>query len=185
MNIIDIVLLMCFVPGVIFGIKKGFMVQACTLVGFVVSVWCAWKFAVLLGSYLAPHFNLSLSLTNTIAFAIILVIVSILFALLGKLLAKLMKVVMLGWLDKLLGVVLALLVTLAILGVLTIVFDSLDAHWHIIKSDILKNSALYQGIKKIALTVFPYLKQLFISEHAPVQDTACLFQTILTVSAHG
>ena len=174
MNVVDIILLVCFVPGIIRGLSKGFMVQACTLVGFVASVWCAWKFASLLGTYLAPHLSLSPALINTIAFTIILIIISILFTLLGKLLRKLMKVIMLGWLDKLLGAVLALLVTLAILGVVILIFNSLDTQWHIIKSDILEKSALYQGIKNIALAVFPYLKQLFTSESAPVQETACL-----------
>ena len=163
MNSIDIILLICFVPGLIAGIKKGFMVQACTLVGFVASVWCAWKFATLLGAYITPHVDFSPALANTISFAIILIVVSILFALLGKLLAKLMKVVLLGWLDKLLGAVLASLVTLAILGVVIFVFDSLDAQWHIIKSTILQDSILYQGIKTVALTVFPYLKLLIVS----------------------
>ena len=187
MTIVDIILLVCFVPGIIRGISKGFMVQACNLVGFVASVWCAWRFAVMLGAYLAPHFNLSPALTNTIAFAIILLIIAILFSLLGKLLRKLMKVIMLGWLDKLLGVLLALLVTLAILGVVILIFNSLDTHWHIIKSDILEKSAVYQGIKDIALAVFPYLKQLFTGESAPAaQETACvLINHPLSICVHG
>lgn len=160
MNIIDIFLLVCFVPGIVMGISKGFMVQACTLVGFVASVWCAWKFASMLSGILTPHVDFSPAVVNTISFALILIFVAIAFALLGKLLAKLMKVVLLGWLDKLLGIILASLVTLCILGVIIFVFDSLDSQWHIIKSDILQDSVLYQGIKNIALIFFPYLKQL-------------------------
>ena len=186
MNIVDIILLLCFVPGIIRGLSKGFMVQVCNLVGFVASVWCAWKFAVMLGAYLAPHFNLSPTLTNTIAFAIILIIVTILFALLGKLLRKLMKVIMLGWLDRLLGVILAILFTVAILGVIILIFNSLDAHWHIIKSDILQNSALYRGIRNIALGVFPYLKQLFAGETAPAaEETTAFLINSPKVSYHG
>ena len=163
MNIIDTILLICFVPGIIMGIKKGLMVQACTLIGFVASVWCAATFATLLGNALAPHINTSPGLINTIAFAIILIVVAIGFALLGKLLSKLMKVVLLGWLDKLLGVVLASLLTLCILGTVIVIFNSLDTHWHIVKSDILQNSVLYQGIKNIALTLFPLLKNMIVS----------------------
>ena len=172
MNIIDIILLCCFIPGIIRGIMKGFMVQACTLVGFVASVWCAWKFATLLGGVLTPHVDSSPTIVNTIAFAVILIIVALAFVLLGKLLAKLMKVVLLGWLDKLLGILLASLVTLCILGVIIFVFDSLDTQWHIVKSDILQTSVLYQGIKHLALTFFPYLKQLIASESAAVEDAA-------------
>ncbi len=163
MNPIDIVLLVCFVPGIIRGLMKGLMVQACSLAGIVASIWCAWHFASLVGGRLAPHLNLSPALINTIAFALILIVVSIAFALIGKALAKLMKFALLGWLDKLLGVILGCLITLCILGVGIVIFDSLDTQWHLVKSDILENSKVYQGIKHIALTVFPYLKQLFTS----------------------
>ena len=191
MCIIDIFLLLCFVPGIVMGISKGFMVQACTLVGFVASVWCAWKFASMLGGVLSPHVDFSPAVVNTIAFALILIVVAIAFALLGKLLAKLMKVVLLGWLDKLLGIILASLVTLCILGVIIFVFDSLDAQWHIIKSDILQDSVLYQGIKNIALIFFPYLKQLIttgsqaLPEAIPNAETAaaaCLVISVLRPS---
>lgn len=163
MNTVDIVLLVCFVPGVIRGIVKGFMVQICSLAGFVASVWCAWKFAAIAAEYLTPYINLSPALLNTITFALILLVVSIVFVLIGKLLAKLMKVVLLGWLDKLLGMVFGILVTAAILGVLIVIFDGLDTQFHLVKGDILKDSVVYQGIKTVALTVFPYLKQLFVS----------------------
>ena len=160
MNAVDIILLICFVPAVFVGLKKGLMVQACSLLGVVASIWCAAKFAGIVGGLISPHLDVSPLMINVISFVIILIIVSIIFSLLGKLLAKLMKFVLLGWLDKLLGIILAMLVTLAILGVVVVVFDSLDTHFHIIKSTILQDSTLYQGIKQIALAIFPYLKQL-------------------------
>ena len=160
MNLIDIIILVCFVPALIVGIKKGFMVQACSLLGIVASIWCAAKFAGIVGGYLSMHLDFSPVVINIIAFALILIIVSIVFSLLGKLLAKLMKVILLGWLDKLLGILLAALVTFCILGVIIFVFDSLDTQWHLVKSDILQTSVLYQKIKQITLVIFPYLKQL-------------------------
>lgn len=161
MNPVDIVLLCCFVPGIIRGIVKGFMVQACSLAGIAASIWCAWRFASLVGGYLTPHLDLSPALINTIAFAIILIIVAIAFGLIGKALSKLMKVALLGWLDKLLGVLLGCMITFCILGVIILIFNSLDAQWHIMKSDILENSVVYRSIRGIAQAVFPYLKQLF------------------------
>ena len=164
-HLIDYIILASFIPALFVGIKKGFMVQACSLLGVVASIWCAAKFAGIVGGYLTPHMDFSPLVINVISFIVILVIVSLVFALLGRLLAKLMKVVLLGWLDKLLGVLLATLVTFCILGVVIAVFDSLDTQFHIIKSTILQESVLYQGIKQIALTIFPYLKQLLTATH--------------------
>ena len=155
MNLIDIIILVCFVPALIVGIRKGFMVQACSLLGIVASIWCAAKFAGIVGGYLSMHLDFSPVVINIIAFALILIIVSIVFSLLGKLLAKLMKVILLGWLDKLLGILLAALVTFCILGVIIFVFDSLDSQWHLIKSDILQTSVLYQKIND----EFPVFKE--------------------------
>ena len=44
MNVLDIVILLLFVPGIIRGLTKGFIEQAVTLAGIVAAVWMAYHY---------------------------------------------------------------------------------------------------------------------------------------------
>ena len=59
MATLDIILLICFIPGIIRGISKGFLEQALSLVGIVLSVWAAFKFSALVCDWLKPYLSLS------------------------------------------------------------------------------------------------------------------------------
>ena len=99
-----------------------------------------------------------------IAFAIVLVGISVGALLLAKLLTKLFEVAMLGWLNKLLGVAFGLLVTALILGVVIVLFDTVNIRFGLVKGDILDNSLLYGAVKDFAYFVFPYLKELLLKQ---------------------
>ena len=110
MATLDIILLICFIPGIIRGISKGFLEQALSLVGIVLSVWAAFKFSALVCGWLKPYLSLSETTLNVVAFALILIAVCIVVLLVAKLLTKVLEMSMLGWLDKILGLVFALVV---------------------------------------------------------------------------
>ena len=81
-------------------------------------------------------------------------------ALAGRLLEGVINFVMLGWLNKLLGVAFALLKTGLITGLLIMLFSSLNNNLHIVSDQVLTESVLYTPLKEIAYTIFPYLKSL-------------------------
>ena len=105
MNVIDIIILLCCVPALYNGITKGFISQAFSLVALVLGAWFSFKFAGPLGEWLKSYADLPGPILNVIAFALILVIVVMVLKMTAMTLERLLKVVMLGWLDKLLGVV--------------------------------------------------------------------------------
>ena len=83
---------------------------------------------------------------------------------LGKLIEKAVQVVMLGWLNKLLGVVFALIKALLIIGLVIVVFDALYNLIPFVPTDTLDESVLYHPIKDLANTVFPFLKELIFKK---------------------
>ena len=76
MNGLDIILLLCFIPAVIRGLKKGFLEQLLALAGIVAGVWAAYKFSLLVSGWLRPHIDASDTLLGVIAFILILVVVA-------------------------------------------------------------------------------------------------------------
>ncbi len=164
MATLDIILLICFIPGIIRGISKGFLEQALSLSGIVLSVWAAFKFSALVCGWLKPYLSLSETTLNVVAFALILIAVSIVVLLVAKLLTKVLEMSMLGWLDKILGLVFALVVNALLLGVFVILFDTLNLKFGFVKPEVLDGSVVYTTLRDFCYLVFPYLKAFFFKQ---------------------
>ena len=162
MATLDIVLLLCFIPGIIRGLSKGFLEQALALAGIVVSVWAAFRFSSLVCTWLQPYLEVSETILNVVAFALILIAVSLGVLLLARLLTKVVEMAMLGWLNKALGLLLAVAVNALVVGVVIVLFDTINVHTQLVKPETLDSSVLYTALKNLSYTVFPYLKQLLM-----------------------
>ena len=162
MNILDIIILICLIPAIFQGIRKGFISQAISIISLIAGVWASAKFANVVGEWLAQYITASEQALKLTAFALILVAVFILLGLIGKALDGIIKLIMLGWLNKLLGVAFSLAKCILGLGLLTLVFNSLNTSFELVKPEVLNDSTLYPIIKDIADNVFPYIKSLLI-----------------------
>ena len=142
MATLDIILLCCFIPGIIRGLSKGFLEQALALAGIVLSVWAAFRFS----------------------FALILIVISLAVVLVAKLLTKVAELAMLGWLDKTLGLVFALAVNALVIGVFIILFDTINTKFALVKPEVLDASIVYTSLRDLSYLVFPYLKSFFFKQ---------------------
>ena len=161
MNILDIILLICFVPALVQGIRKGFIAQAISIISIIAGVWASARFANIVSGWVGQYITASEQVLKVVSFALILVAVFLVLALIGQALEGVFKLVMLGWLNKLLGVVFALLKTGIIVGLVIMAFTSLNDTFHFVKESVLNDSVLYPPLKKIAYEIFPYLKDMF------------------------
>jgi len=164
MNALDIVLLLLFIPGIIRGLSKGFLEQAVALVGIVISVWAAFKFLAPVSTLLQQYITIPETLLQVVAFLVILIVVSLVVLLLAKLLTKVVEMALLGWLNKTLGLVSSILITAVVLGVLIILFDTVNVKFELVKTDILSTSVMYNLLKDFGYFIFPFFKQLLMIE---------------------
>ena len=161
MNILDIILLLCFIPALIQGMRKGFISQAIAIIAVVVSVWVSFEFATMLGEWIGQWITASEQVLKVIAFALILIGVSVGINAVGRLLEGIINIIMLRWLNKLLGAVFALMKAGLIVGLVIMAVTSLNNTFHIIPEEFFQGSVIYPPIKDMAYTVFPYLKEMF------------------------
>ena len=161
MATLDIILLICFIPGIIRGLSKGFLEQALALAGIILSVWAAFHLSSLVSTWLKPYLGLSETTLNVIAFALILIVVSLGVLLVAKLLTKVIELAMLGWLNKLLGFVLAIAVNALVIGLFIILFDTLNQKFGFVQPETLDASIVYTSLRDLCYLVFPYLKAFF------------------------
>ena len=160
MNILDAIILICFIPAIIQGFRKGFIAQVIAIVAIIAGIWMSFKFSKLVSGWIGQYIEASGQVLQIVAFALILVLVILALGALAKLLEATVKIVMLGWLNKLLGVIFSLLKCILIVGLIILVFNSVNAQFHLVKEETLLESRLYHPIKNTANSVFPYLKEL-------------------------
>jgi len=159
MSTVDTIILLLFVPGLIQGLRKGFVSQAITLVSVFAGIWLAFHFSEMLCekllSYLpdAPH-----TVVYIIAFILVVCAVMILLGMVAKALRKLMDVAMMGLLDRLLGMVFALFTSMLVISILIVLFSYLNKITGLVETETLEQSRLYLPLKDLAYKVFPYLK---------------------------
>ena len=164
MNIIDIIIVCCCVPAVIHGLSKEFVSQAFSLVALILGVWLSFKFSNAVGEWLVTYIDLPSTVIHVIAFALIMLVVMLITHLAGKAVEGVLKVVMLGWLNKLLGIVFALLKAVLIIGLVIILFEAINNTFPIVPSKTMEESIFYGPVKDLANLIFPYLKELIFKK---------------------
>jgi membrane protein required for colicin V production len=160
MNILDAIILIALIPAIIQGLRKGFISQAISIISVIAGIWASARFANMVTAWVSQYITASEQILKIIAFALILVIVFIILGVLGKLLEGVLKLVMLGWVNKLLGVVFSLFKAFLIIGLVIIAFNALNNSFGIIKPEVISDSVLYEPVKSLADAVFPYIKSM-------------------------
>ena len=160
MGILDIVLLLCFVPAIVQGIMKGFVQQVISLVAILAGAWLAFRFSSLIANWLSAYFTLDPKILNIIAFAIIVILAVLLIYWIGQLITKVIKIATLGWLNRVLGVLFAIAKTALILGLIVMVFESINGKFGLVSPEKLDDSGVYCFLRDSAERIFPYLKSL-------------------------
>lgn len=160
MNIVDIILLICFVPALVQGLRKGFISQVIAIISIIAGVWVSARFTASASTWLAQYIEGSEQVLKVISFTLIFIAVIAVLAILGRLLEGTVKLIMLGWLNRLLGMVLSLVKAGLIVGLVIMAFCSLNNTFSLVSEEVLNESVLFPPLKNMAYTVFPYLKEL-------------------------
>lgn len=158
MHSLDIVLTICLIPAVISGLRKGFIVQVTSIIAVVLGVWLSYEFSGMLSDKISLWFNAGTNISRLISFTSILVISIVLLSMLGRVVDGLVKIILLGWLNRLLGVIFAILKYTLVAGLLIYLFDKVNGSGKIVAQSYLDGSVLYGVIGQVNAAVFPYIQ---------------------------
>ena len=165
---VDIVILICFLPALVQGLKNGFIKQAIDLATLVVGAWMAFRFSETVSAWIAGYFpQMSPTLLMIISFVVVFLVVMLLLSLLGRLLKGILKLAMLGWADRLLGLAFALLKAALVIGIVIFLFEAVNQLTEWVRPEDIADSKLYGPLKEFAGKVFPYFKS-FVHQSAEV-----------------
>lgn len=161
---IDTLLLIILVTAVFKGYSKGLIVAVFSFVAIFIGLAAALKLSASVAAWLEKNTGIGTNWLPFISFAITMVGVIFLVRFLAKILQKSIEFAMMGWINKLVGVTLYVVLYVSILSIVL---------FYIIKMGILKNEQVVASITypyfknwgQIAIDIFsmllPFLKSVF------------------------
>ncbi|MFV0593487.1 MAG: CvpA family protein [Draconibacterium sp.] len=157
MNYIDIILLILLVLSAINGFTKGLIAEVVSLAALILGIWGAIEFSYITSEFLIENFHLTTKHLNIISFVVTFVVIVILVHIVGNVVNKMAEAVLLGFVNKLAGLVFGVIKSALIISVLLVVFDKVDKDVGIISKETKANSRMYEPIRSLAPSIFPFI----------------------------
>ena len=157
MNYIDIVLVLLLVFSAISGFRKGLIVELASLAALILGIWGAIEFSDVTSNFLVENFHLKSDHLNIISFIVTFVVIVILVHIVGSVVNKMVETVMLGFLNKLAGMVFGIVRAALILSIVLVVFDKIDEDVEILSPKVKSESRMYEPIRNLAPSLFPFI----------------------------
>ena len=163
LGILDIIILLIIAASAIFGVFKGFVRQLVSIASLVLGIWCAGKFTGYLSTYIKDWLSLEMSqqTLHIILFIVIFILAVVIAHFLGKGVEGMIKLTMLGWLNRLLGFLFGAAKAIIILSVVVCAINWLNGTFHLIPEDFLAKSRGYALLSDFAKEFFPFLQKYF------------------------
>ncbi len=157
MNYIDIIIGVLLILGAINGFRKGFVVELASLAALVLGIWGAIEFSYITTDFILENFDWHTKHLNIISFAITFVVIVILVHIIATVINKIVEAAMLGFINRLAGLVFGLLKSALIVSIILVVFDKIDEDVNLISDSKKDASRLYEPVRNFAPSIFPFV----------------------------
>jgi len=162
--LIDVVFLILLLLAAFKGVRNGLIVALFSLIGFIVGIAIAVKFSAVAAAYIGQAVNISQRWLPLLAFVVVFVLVVVLVRLGARALQGVVEVAMLGWLNRLGGVLFYALLYIFVFSIVLFYFTQT----HFIKPETAQASATYPFIEPLGpkvidglSAVVPLFKNMF------------------------
>ena len=166
MNYIDIILGLMLIFSVIGGFKNGLITEIASLVALILGIWGAIHFSDITTELLIKYFDLKSDYLNIISFIVTFIVIVILVHIVGNVVNNMFDSGVLGIANKLGGMVFGLVRSILFLSIVLLVFDKVDNDIQIIPEETKAKSRMYEPIRNIAPSVFPFI-DIWNDNHKP------------------
>ncbi len=160
---IDVAYLILMAIACFKGLRKGFIVAVFSVLGFVIGIAAALKLSAVVAVKLATHTGAAKWLP-AVSFLLVFLAVAFLISMVAKIIQKTFETVMLGWLNRLAGVVLYIL----LYSIIYSVFLFYAVQLHCISATAKGNSFVFPYLQPLApkiinsiSSIVPWFKNIF------------------------
>jgi len=141
--LLDSVLVVIMIVAIIKGYQRGLIVGVFSLVGIIIGLAAAIKLSAVVAGYIGKAITISHTWLPIISFIIVFIIVVLLVRLGANMLQKTVEVALLGWVNRLGGILLYIAIYLIIYSVILFYAEQVN----LVKPDTIHNSVTYTFIQ--------------------------------------
>jgi membrane protein required for colicin V production len=150
MSKLDIILSIPLLWGAIIGFKKGLILELASLVALILGIIGALKFSDLTATYLGEWMEIEQQWMGLISFLVTFIVIVFAVFMLAKIIDKALKIVALGMLNRILGMLFGILKYALILSFLLFFFDNINQRMEFTSTDYKTQSLLIGPLELIA-----------------------------------
>jgi membrane protein required for colicin V production len=161
---IDTLFLLIMIAAIFKGYSKGLVVAIFSFAGIFIGLAAAIKLSAAVAVWLQKSTNLSGYWLPFLSFIMVMIAVVFLVKIASKIVEKTVQFALMGWVNKLGGILLYTLLYISILSVVLFYFDKM----HLLKEETIATSKTYFFIEPIAPKVIagfgkiiPFFKDMF------------------------
>lgn len=161
MNYFDYVLLVPVLYGLYRGFSKGLILELASLLALIAGIYGAMHFSSFTFEYLNNYVEIETSYLQLASYGLTFLIIVLVITLTGKILTLLVKMVALGFINRMMGAIFGGLKALLILSVLLMFFDRFNKQFGMVKEEVLNTSVLYSPILIQSQELYPNVLEEF------------------------
>ncbi len=161
---IDIIFAILTVIAIFKGYRKGLIIAVFSIVAFIVGLAAALKLSATVAAYLQNSVSISGKWLPFLSFAIVFGLVAVLVSLGGKLIEKTFEMALLGWANRIGGILLFVILYTIIFSILLFYAEKI----HLFEEATIQSSKVYPFVKpwgpKVMNafgTILPIFKDMF------------------------
>ncbi len=159
MPYLDILIAIPILWGMFRGFKRGFIIEICTLMALILGIYGAVTFGDMARDYLQENYNTDHQMSMVLAFAILFILIVIVVFMFGKVLEGLIKMVALGLVNKIFGMIFGGAKFALIVSALLFVFEGFPGTRELLTNETKKSSYLYEPVAAMAIKFYPILAE--------------------------
>lgn len=158
MSIVDIILIAILLFAAWKGFSRGLVIEIASLVALLLGIYAAINFSGLAAELIDDYISVEPRLLRILSFAVTFVLVMLAVILVGRIMEKLVNLVMLGFLNKILGSVFSIFKAAVILSVLLMLINLLDPKHRLVPDEHRDASVVYSKVEKIVPTLLEVMR---------------------------
>lgn len=167
MNWFDLTIGILLLLSVINGFRKGLIMQLVGLATIVLAAIFGGKLARIILPELTNLANLSPEVAKVLSFVLAFAAIAIVLSLVGRLLHRFIDVIMLSFVNRLLGAVIAAGTMMVFLSIILNLILILDENEIVLNNKTKKESFFFKRVEAVVPAVVPYLVPLLWDEYVP------------------
>lgn len=156
MNILDLIVCVVLLAALINGWRRGFILQLCSLVAVVAAIFLASRYGAEAGAML----RLDAQYAEAGGFVVVLLVAVLLIGVAARLVRKIFHFAGFGFVDVLLGIVVAVAKYLLLLSLAFAAFEKININYSLLSKEKIEASKGYEPVRNLSRQILPFVDWL-------------------------